>query len=480
GRVPFEYKNTVDYTIVEPDSGYGTAGAKLDPRTGALMYDRYEDIYGKQHVTKEDMKEDLIEFSKDSQAMIHLKEEFETIFSAKGDVRRHIGKGVISVRNLSDKDRLWDVDVWLREETGIAEVDFDKIAAVEIEPGFKVSKEYRINQFEPSIIIHELISTHPEYPESIIFEKHKSTQVTFQLGVVNHGTSPYTGMVLRKEIPSNLRNIIISKESEEDASLNENELVWRINELKPNEAKVLRFGADIDAESPEETPTGEITLKATGEDTLTVFTITAFEGMCKNMYFVEADETDEPGKWLCNFICENTSSFGVEILRAEVRDARGENIFLNIDRPGIKLPPNDRWESKSWIVEGKGRPSFIKSLVLKVIPSISKEITFNLTKESDMFRMAGLEFSKTFDKDVVVAGRVTDAVAGIEIKNVGSSPMEHIVVRDTLPKFMTPPTSFRIDRDGVPLTENVKISIAPEDGAEAVDQQHSIIIRDLS
>ena len=43
GRVPYEYKIKPNVFYLESDSGFGQAGAKLDPKTGALMHDKYQD-----------------------------------------------------------------------------------------------------------------------------------------------------------------------------------------------------------------------------------------------------------------------------------------------------------------------------------------------------------------------------------------------------------------------------------------------------
>ena len=51
GRVPYEYEGLREKTILEADSGFGEAGAKLDPRSGALMYDKFGDIY-KKHIKR--------------------------------------------------------------------------------------------------------------------------------------------------------------------------------------------------------------------------------------------------------------------------------------------------------------------------------------------------------------------------------------------------------------------------------------------
>ncbi len=488
GRKPWEYPELTDQIEVSADTGFGEAGAKLDPSSGALKYDKYEDIELRKRLQraepepkpKPEPKPSAIRFSLDSHAQIHIKEDEEVSIAANGHLQDHSTRGMLSVKNLSDKDRLWDINVMLREDTGLALVDFDEVNATELEPGTKVSNDYQIGNYAPSINVHEIISTHQDYPESIILKKDKKTHVTFELGLKNISKNPFKNIVLKKSLPKNLKEAHLQEIGTENVSIGDNRLTWRIDELDSNEVKVITFEGDIEPEMATEIPIGDIDLEATGKDTITRFIVTSYNAMCRNMYYIEADETDEPGSWFCRFVCENTSSFEVEILKVEIRDSTTNQLYLNLTNPGIIVPPNKRWESESWIVEGKERPSFIKNLILNVIPGITKEMNFKLTKEGGIFKVGSLKFSKYFDKNKAVAGRITDLGVKIEIENTGSAALEHLVVRDSLPRFIARPSNLVIERGTIPLTENVRFSVIPSEATHNEDKEFSIFINDLS
>jgi hypothetical protein len=498
GRKPYEYPELRGIGEIPGDVGYGRAGAKLDPATGALMYDKYEDIALKRKIQREiaklvesepqapepepksEPKHTSIEFSDDSQAMIHFSEEEDVVLSANGKLKDHTTRGVVLVRNLSDKDRLWDIDVMLSDKSGIAELDFKDIYITELEPKTKVSKDYKIGDYAPSINLHEVISTHPDYPESLILEKDKTTHVTYELGLKNISAIPYRSVILRKSLPKNLENISIPDAGIEDVTTQDELLVWQVNDLGPDDVRVIKFEGDIKSDSSSDIPTGNIDLEAKGRDTITKFEITEYSAMCRNMYFIEADETDEPGSWLCRFVCENTSSFEVEILKVEVKDSSTNDVYLNIENPKIKLPPAQRWESETWIVEGKDRPSFIKNLVLNVIPGLSTEMGYKLVKESSHFQVGSLVFNKSFNKNKAIAGRVTDLTVQIEIENDGSAALEHLVMRDLVPIYLSHPSNFRIMRGSTQLNENVRFDFTPKDAGTDTNQDLSIFINDLS
>jgi hypothetical protein len=155
-------------------------------------------------------------------------------------------------------------------------------------------------------------------------------------------------------------------------------------------------------------------------------------------------------------------------------------MYLNLTMPKLRVPPNQTWESEPWIVEGKDRPSFIKTLVLNVIPGLSTEMNYKLTKDAGAFQVGSLEFTKTFDKNKAIAGRITDLAGKLVIENVGTAPLEHIVVRDLFPTFLATPNNLRVERSSIPLNENVKFTMSPEAAGPAENKVLSIFINDLS
>ena len=480
GRVPYVYERIRNVTTLEPDSGFGRAGAKLDPRTGALMYDKFGETVTKRTIIEPEPEPSGVRFSNDSMAMIHIKENEDALLTHTGQLNMYSAQGVVSVQNLSDNDRLWDILVKLMDENDLAIIDFKNIKATELEPKSKVSKEYKIKQFKPSLYVTEIISTHPDYPESVILKKDQTSQVMFRLELSNNSEIPYENIILRKELPQNLSKVIFPEKGDENVTLDEDRMVWKIPILLPGESLVIKFEGDLGPESVDGASTGDITIEANGKDTLTKFVFLSYDAMCRNMYFIEADETDEPDRWLCNFVCGNTSSFEVEILKVEVRDSLTNKVYLDLFKPGINVLPNNRWESQHWMMEGKDRPSFIKTVLLNVIPGLLKEMNFKLTKEASAFHVASLAFNKNFDKKVVVAGRVSDLKAQIEIENTSSAALEHIVVHDSIPRYMLPPTSFKIERGDTNLTDNVRVHITPADDEVATDQLITFQITDLS
>jgi hypothetical protein len=482
GRTPYHYQLVQGTTTLEADSGFGRVGAKMDPVTGALMYDKFEDWITREKTFKEEIKETNIRFSDDSGAMIVFDEQEAVQADVEGDVIDHVARGTVSVENRSDKDRIWDVDVGLHEETGRAKLDFSSIHAQEIEPSRKKSREYLIDLMDPSIAVEEVISTHPDLPESRVVLRGVQTHTSLQLGLKNLAIIPYKDVVITKSVPAFLKNIMFPGDISEDVAIEESKLVWRIPVLEPGEMRILRYEGDLDPNATDRIPTGEVNVRAKGEDIITNIVVDSFEAMCRNMYFIEADETEEPGEWICRFVVENTSQFEVEVMRVEVKDPSSDRIYLNLDTPGVYIPPRERWESDAWLISQNERPSFIKNLVLNVVPGLLKRTSYQLTKDGGNFYPASISFKKSFDKRKVEAKRSTDIAATLTVENTGYADIEQVFVRDTLPRYFLPPKpgSITIEKAGIPLSDNVGIHIEPDQADPATEQKFFIRIDDLS
>ncbi len=482
GRTPYHYHLDDSVNTLPADSGFGAVGAKMDPITGALMYDKYEDWITKETTFQEEIKQSNIRFSDESSAMIHFHEKEKVLLDIDGLVKEHLTRGKMTVENRSDDNRIWDIDVGLHEETGIAKLDFTSLSEQEIEPQKAVGREYAINIPEPSIAVEEVISTHPDLPESRVVLRGEKTHTSLQLGLKNLAFIPYNDLVIKKAVPNELKNIMFPGDPSEDVAIDGGNLVWRIPALEPGEMRILRYEGDLDPNVTDKIPTGDVKVTAKGKDIITNIVVDSFEAMCKNMYFIEADETEEPGEWVCRFVVENTSQFEVEVLRVEVKDPKTGRVYINLDTPDVYITPNARWETDAWMISQDERPSFIKNLVLNVIPGLSKKTEFELLKDGGNFYPASLSFKKTFNKRKVEAKRTTDIVATLTVENTGYADIEQVFIRDTLPRYFLPPNqgSITIEKAGMSLTDNVGIHIEPEQVGPTTEQMFFIRIDDLS
>ncbi|MBN1389504.1 MAG: hypothetical protein JXA22_02565 [Candidatus Thermoplasmatota archaeon] len=482
GRKPFRYHLDKNTSTLPADSGFGKVGAKMDPRTGALMYDRYEDWITKEKTFKEEVKRSNIRFSDDSGAMVIFTEKENVSLSVDGDVIEHIAQGRVTLENRSEKDRIWDMNVALHDGTGLALLGYDRIESQEIEPQNRIDRDYDIDLPGPSIAMEEVISTHPELPESRVILRGSETHTNLQLGLKNLAIIPYRNMVIRKAVPRELKNIMFPEDSVQDVAIEEGKLVWRIPDIGPGEMMVLRYEGDLDPNFTDRIPTGDVILTANSDDIITNIVVDSFEAMCRNKYTIEVDETDEPGEWICRFVVENTSVFEVEVLRVEVKDPKSGRVYVNLKEPGVYIGPGKRWETEQWSISQDEKPTFIKNLALNIVPGLTKKVSYELLKEGGSFYPASLSFKKMFDRDTVEAKRITEVMATLTIENTGCADIEQVIIRDSLPRYFLPPMmdSITVERAGIPLSDNVGVQVEPEQGDPTTEQVLYIRVDDLS
>jgi len=482
GRVPYRYQLDKNARTLEADSGFGRVGAKMDPRTGALMYEKFEDWIVKQKIMREEIKESNIRFSEDSSAIVDIREKEEGRFALDGTILEHSARGVLSVFNRSDKDRIWDIEVGVRSEGQEAELDFDRFSVTELEAGKRESRTYPIRLLEPSMALEEVVSSHPDHPQSTIVLPGRPNHISLQLGIKNMDTIPYREVLVTKAIPKELKNIIFPGEADEDVQMEGGKLLWKIKGIEPGEIRILDYEGDIETDSVQAFATGDVVVSAISSDLTTSLVVDSFEAMCRNMYMIEADETDEPGVWICRFIIENTSQFEVEVRRIEVKDAQNEEVYIDLEDPGTSIVPGSRWESKEWTVARRERPSFIKNLVLNVVPGIYMETRVELVKDGGLFRPAALGFTKAFDRKKVEARRETPLEVEIILENMADAEIEQVFLRDEVPPYIRPPSfsEIRVTRDGVPMSGNVSAELQPSDFDPFSRQQLYLRIDDLS
>jgi hypothetical protein len=482
GRVPYAYHLDDGITTLEADSGFGRVGAKMDPKTGALMYEKFEDWITKEKTVRKEIKRSNIRFSDESSAIIDFLESEKAHLGIDSSIRDHSSSGVLSVNNRSEKDRIWDVNVKVHEESGIANLDFNEVDAHEIDPGKRVSRTYGLHLHDPSIAVEEIVSTNQDLPESRVILSGERSHVVFQIGMKNLAPISYNSIVLTKDLPVELKNIIFPGDISEDVKVENGKLIWKASEIRSMEMRVLRYEGDIESPGKDPIPAGNIHLAAKGQDIISNIVVDSFEAMCRNMYFIEADETEEPGEWVCRFVVENTSDFEVEVIRIVVKDSGGGSVFLNLEKADVLVPPGDRWESDSWLVTRSERRSFIKNLVLNVVPGLSKRTNFELMKEGGDLFPAALSFKKSFDKTKVEAKRDTEITAQLVIENTSGADIDHLFIRDRLPSFFLPPSPsmLRVEKGGMEMRDNIGVHVEPDNVDPANEQMFFIRIDDLS
>jgi len=291
-------------------------------------------------------------------------------------------KGKLSVENQSKKDRLWDIDLTLKNiesttlksnEIKIRELGTDKDTNTYTED-FVIKGEIK-----NLLLVKEYVNTLPEADnvlnirdiESDILKakdktskagtkiKEKSTYVeeeeeeeeeeedsmedggsaadefslqafgisidkentvTFAIAMRSLFEKPIKNVRVTKNIPGDFSNPVVKDTSVGRADVEGKKIVWNIEKLMPETTVLLKFtcGILVTDITKRKTGTLEVTYEASSSFAEGL-DIDKYDAYTRNKFYVDTLERDEePGIWDCKLVFENPSEFVIQLFNADV------------------------------------------------------------------------------------------------------------------------------------------------------------------
>jgi len=438
-KVPFKYTYDRDMTVLSPDPGISRVGAKIDARTGALMYEYYEEWVKREMAEKKEREERSILFSEESNAVINFEESEIAEIDQQGETISHRVEGAFRVINRSTSDRLWDVYVEL-DEVSATTLPQDMIKIKEIEPGRTYKLDYLLKKEDISLALEELFIISEDYPNPSSIPMGEALPVEIHLGLKNLTPVKMVDVEVEKLLPGEISNLTtFGGEEDEEVNLEGGKLLWRLNEIGPGEIKILKMTGEIVLKEKDEVEMGRTNVSARAPEKISGVVVKDFGGLCKNMYVVEMSETDVPGTWQCQLTYRNPSAFSVKLERVEVLDAKTREIYLALENMEEVVPPKGVWKSDTWTVENQEKPAFLKNIQFRVIPSLSQEYSFRLTRRGLILKPAHLIYSKSADRKEIASYRPSRLTLTVDIKNGASATFREVLLRESIPEGAVPP-----------------------------------------
>ncbi|MHA1436074.1 MAG: hypothetical protein ACTSPD_00725 [Promethearchaeota archaeon] len=365
-------------------------------------------------------------------ALVKIIEEVNVEQDHNANVNTISFSGKINVENPSTVDRLWDIDITLKntESTNLESPDI-KIRELGTIDGENIdSREFNITgEAKSLLLIKEYINTLPNADEILNItdietdllklEKEPDTSsnenaevlddssddsldneddlssdggvsaeevslesfgisidkenvVTFVIAMKSLFESPISNVKVVKNIPDDFTDTTIIDQSVGMANLEGNQLIWEIDELEPKTLATLKFTSNILVTTKDVKKTG--TIEATFEASSSFaggLGIEKFDAYTRNKFYVDTIERDEePGVWDCTLVFENPSEFIVQLFNADVYAPEDETKkFIDIDPNDVpELPAGAKWQSITWQYESNDYPTFRKKLEFRVMP----------------------------------------------------------------------------------------------------------------
>ena len=234
--------------------------------------------------------------------------------------------GVLSVNNVSERSRIWNVKVLLgntRDSTDIAE---ESLAAGEIDAGGKWESTYGIAVGSPILTFKEVFDTcgtietdEPHWAYS--FGDENPVKITLTL--TNETDGELDNIILNKTIPIELSNIEVVSTQSGVAEYDEGtkQLVWKDFIIYPRESSSLVIKATGKVEDTERKKAGDVVITYRGNGQQRSSLEPDISALTEFLTGIETAET-EPNTWTCTLECSNESDLIVRLDKAEVFHTR--------------------------------------------------------------------------------------------------------------------------------------------------------------
>ncbi len=337
--------------------------------------------------------------------------------------------GKLNVENPSSKDRLWDIDIKLKniestnlksDEISIRELGVDEDDNVD-------SREFEITgEAKNLLLIKEFINTLPnaddilnisdietellkirdktsedvkitkketysedeeeeeeededydagaeEYSlESYGISIDKENTVTFAIAMRSLFEKPLANVKVTKTILNEFDKPRIVDTTIGKADQEGDTIVWTIDRLEPETTALLKFTCTITVNDIDARKTGPIEVEYQAASSFAGgMEIDQFDAYTRNRFYVEKVERDEePGVWDCKLVFANTSEFILGLFNADVYATDDASTkFVDIDPEEVpRLPAGAEWHSTKWQYESDDFPQFRKKIEFRVVP----------------------------------------------------------------------------------------------------------------
>ncbi|MHA1769139.1 MAG: hypothetical protein ACTSV3_04745 [Candidatus Thorarchaeota archaeon] len=392
-------------------------------------------------------------------------------------------KGVLSVNNVSEKSRIWNVRVHLadsREATDIAE---DTLVAGEIDAGGKWESVYTITADSPIVTFTETFDTCGDIEAEQAhwaYVKGKDNPVKITLNIKNETDGELSGIVVNKTIPPELTNVAISYSKSGTAEYDEamKLVVWKDFIIYPNEESTLVITATGRVEDSDPKNGGEVVISYRAEGQQRSVLTPDLTALTEFLSGIETAET-EPNHWQCTLECSNESDLTVRLDRAEVyltpEDGSEKQKMID-EAPSVEMGPDEEWSS-TFEVNSKSTPKCTQDLVYTPTRVVTKRVLGTIEKSSQVIPVYSVDYTKEFDPPSVNSFDKTPVEVTIEVKNTGTAVLDEISIEDTLPDDVMPPSKEHVSVwvKGTDYTGPYEFTIDPDD--QDPEKPHKISFR---
>jgi len=425
--------------------------------------------------------------SENRKVVIDLEETEKSELGETSELKNIEASGVLSVNNVSEKSRIWNVKVLLNESRDKTDIGEEILTAGEVDAGGKWESEYGISVKAPIVTFTEVFDTcgtvETEDPHwAYVLGKENPVKIT--LTIKNETSGELDNIILNKTIPPELSNIEVVSTKSGVAEYDEGtkQIVWKDFVIYPKESSELVISATGTVEDIEPKSAGEVVITYRGEGQQRSVLDPDLSALTEFLTGIETAET-EPNTWECTLECSNESDLIVRLDKAEVyltpEDGGAKQKMID-ETPGIEMSPDQEWRS-SFQVNSKSTPKCTQELAYTPAKTVAKRVLGTIEKKAQVIPVYDIEYTKEFDPPSVASFDKTPVEITIEVKNTGTAKLNEITIEDNLPDDIMPPTSEHISVwvRGKKFSGPFEFTIDPEDQDPEKPHKMTFRVEDL-
>ena len=363
-----------------------------------------------------------------------LEETESATLSADGEVVKQSVKGLLTLKNPSDTDRLWDIDVIL-ENSEHSDLEGD-LPYSELEPGADQTVGYNV-EGPRMLCLRERIDTWTarDKERSLSIERSAEAQeIGLELEVENMCSVQLNDVVVTRTFP-----VQIQVSEGADYERQGDTITWSVGRLSSGESRTLTIPAAVTAEAVDAIDAGSASATYTSDATLSGINFGEVDAHCRGFSYMVVDEDERPDNYRCQAVFENRSSFTVDLTKLTVTQTGSEEHLFEIEDVEEDVLPDGRWESDVKVVHSMDKPTFSQELLYTVLPRVSRKTEGTVNLQSQHIEVLEADIDKNYSLDVLRHYRRTELEATIEIENTGSAVINLLRIHDDIPGLFEAP-----------------------------------------
>jgi uncharacterized repeat protein (TIGR01451 family) len=225
---------------------------------------------------------------------------------------------------------------------------------------------------------------------------------------------------------------------------------------------------------------------------LSGISVDKFDAYSNNRFYISLEELEEePDKFNCQLIFQNTSEFFERLVNADVYDPNDDKKkFVDIAPEEVpELPAGSQWASVIWqytTAEPQTEPHFRKKCEFFVIADHQISTKGTIAIDQVEMAVASIEGKLKYDINQLPSFRDTTFHVIHEVTNTGAAPLNELSFNEIIPTHFAPPDpkelKLTVTRDGVEDQVDVPpeaITIDPDDQDSTKPHTVKLALKDL-